>query len=137
MPNVADLVVVNAKILTMDDGTPRAEALAVKDGRILAGRRSRRHRSAERIRHAGSIDAGGNSVVPGFVESHVHLLMGAAELGHLQLFGVHGFEALDKKVKAFAAANPDAAVLMAQGADYTILSEGRAADAASSRPHRR
>ncbi len=118
----ADLVVVNGRILTMDDGNPRAEAVAVKDGRIVhVGDRA----SAEELAGARTkvIDAGGNSVLPGFCESHVHLLMGAAELGHLQLFGVHGFDTLEKKVRAFVAANPDAKVLVAQGADYTILSE--------------
>ena len=68
------------------------------------------------------IDAGGNTVVPGFIEAHMHLFAGAAELPHLQLFGVHGFDALQEAVRAYAAEHPDARLLQAQGADYTILS---------------
>ncbi|MGE0502638.1 MAG: amidohydrolase [Rhizobiaceae bacterium] len=119
----ADLIVTNARILTMDDGNPRAEAVAVKDGRIVAvgDRASVRD-------HAGpatkTIDAGGGSVLPGFIESHMHLFAGAAELDHLQLAGVHGLDALGKAVKAFAADRPDAVLLQAQGADYTIISDG-------------
>ncbi len=118
----ADLIVTNARILTMDEGNPEAQALAVRDGRILAV-----GTDAEIGALAGSgtrtIDAGGRSVLPGFIESHLHILLGAAELGHLQLFGVKGFDQLAEKIRAFAAANPDKAVLQAQGADYTILSE--------------
>ena len=49
------------------------------------------------------IDAGGNSVVPGFIEAHMHLFAGAAELDHLQLSGVSGFDALAEAVRAYAA----------------------------------
>ena len=36
MPLPADLIVINARILTMDDANPRAEAIALSDGRIAA-----------------------------------------------------------------------------------------------------
>ena len=36
MPAHADLIVTNARILTMDEGNPRAEAIAIRDGTILA-----------------------------------------------------------------------------------------------------
>jgi predicted amidohydrolase YtcJ len=67
------------------------------------------------------IDAGGNTVLPGLSESHLHLFSGAAELDHLQLKGVSGFEALQTAIRAYAAEMPDEKVLFAQGADYTIL----------------
>ena len=118
----ADLVVTNARILTMDEGNPRAEALAVKGGRIVAvGDRA----SVEDLAGPGTkrIDARGNSVIPGIIESHLHMFGGAAELSHLHLFGVKGFDALSKAVRDFAAAHPEKHFLQAAGADYTILSE--------------
>jgi len=118
----ADLIVTNARILTMDEGNPAAEAMAVAAGRILAvGSRA----DVEALAGPGArrIDAAGKSVLPGFIESHLHILLGAVELGHLQLFGVKGFDELSQKIRAFAAANPNRKVLQAQGADYTILSE--------------
>lgn len=118
----ADLIVTNARILTMDEGHPEAQALAAKDGRIVALGTDAQMRALA-APGARTIDAGGGSVLPGFIESHLHILLGAAELGHLQLFGVKGFDELSKRVRAFAAANPDRAVLQAQGADYTILSD--------------
>lgn len=119
---VADLIVLNARILTMDPANPKAEALAASEGRIVAvGDRG----SVEALRGPGTkvIDAGGRTVLPGFIESHMHMFMGAAELTHLQLFGVQGFDALSAAVRKFAADNPDASFLQAQGADYTILSK--------------
>ena len=53
----------------------------------------------------------------------MHLFAGAAELPHLQLFGVSGFDALQKAVRAYAVQHPEARLLQAQGADYTILSD--------------
>jgi len=118
----ADLIVTNGRVLTMDEGMPRAEAVAVKDGRIVAvGDNAAVSDLA--APDTKIIDAAGCSVVPGFIESHMHLFAGAAELTHLQLSGVHGFEALSAAVRNYAAQNPDRKVLQAQGADYTILSK--------------
>ena len=116
----ADLIVTNARVLTMDSTQPRAEAVAVAAGRILAvGPRE----SVER--HAGPetriIDAGLRSVLPGFVESHLHLVLGGAELGHLHVSGLHGMDALRDAFRAFAAKHPERGLIMAQGADYAML----------------
>lgn len=116
----ADMIITNAKVLTMDVSRPRAEAVAARDGRILAV-----GSGAEIAALAGPqtrvIDAGGRTLLPGFVESHLHLVLGGAELVQLQLGGVAGFDALRAAFLAYAAANPDRALLMAQGAAYEIL----------------
>ncbi len=67
------------------------------------------------------IDAGGRTLLPGFVESHLHLVLGGNELTQLQLGGVAGFDALKAAVEDYAAQNPDLPLLMAQGAAYEIL----------------
>jgi hypothetical protein len=116
----AELIVVNGRIRTMDPERPAAEALAVSGGRIVAvGDRA----AIADLRGPNTkvIDAAGNSVVPGFVEGHMHLFSGAAELAHLQLAGVHGEAALSAAIRGYAAARPDAPMLLGQGADYTIL----------------
>ena len=115
-----DLIVTNARVLTMDASNPRAEAVVMTAGKIaFVGAR----RDAEAM--AGSstrmIDARGRTVVPGFVESHLHLVLGGAELAHLQIGGVQGFEALRDAFRTFAAKHPDRPLLMAQGADYAML----------------
>ena len=122
MATSADLIVVNGRILTMDPDRRRAEALAVKDGRLMAvgDRDMIQALSGPSTR---VMDAGDATVLPGLIESHMHMFMGAAELGHLQLFGVSGFDALSSAIRAYADANPDATFLQAQGADYTVLSK--------------
>ena len=94
MPPSADLIVENASILTMDPDTPRAEAIAIKGGEIIAVGRSRDRAASTRGPARASSTPSGGSVVPGFIEAHMHLFAGAAELDHLQLSGVHGFDAL-------------------------------------------
>ncbi|MER9048419.1 amidohydrolase [Mesorhizobium sp. M0923] len=122
MSSNADLIVTNARVLTMDEGNPTAEAVAIKDGNILAvGDR----RTIEALKGPATkvIDAQGGSVVPGFIEAHMHLFGGAAELDNLHLQGVHGFDALSDAIRAYAAARPNAKLLLGAGVDYTILSK--------------
>ncbi|MCV0397791.1 MAG: amidohydrolase [Rhizobiaceae bacterium] len=122
MADQADLIVINGRVLTMDDERPRAEAVAVRGGRIVAVGDNATIRDMAGP-EARTVDAAGCSVLPGFIESHMHVFLGAAELDHLQLFGVKGFDALADAVRSYAKANPHTRVLMAQGADYTILSD--------------
>lgn len=116
----AEMIITNAKVLTMDEGRPRAEAVALGGGRILAvGSRG----EVERLAGPGVrvVDAGGRTLLPGFVESHLHLVLGGNELSQLQLGGVAGFDDLARAFRAYAAQNPDLPMLMAQGAAYEIL----------------
>jgi predicted amidohydrolase YtcJ len=118
----ADLVVVNGRVLTIDDDNPAAEAVAVKDGVIIAvGDRA----SIEEFKGPTTkvVDAQGGSVLPGFIEAHMHLFGGAAELDNLHLAGVHGFDALRDAIHDFAAKRPDARLLLGAGVDYAILPE--------------
>lgn len=116
----AEMIVTNGRVLTMDEAKPRAEAVALAGGKVLAV-----GTAAEILALAGPgcrvIDAGGRTVLPGFVESHLHLVLGGAELVQLQLGGVAGFDALKAAFLDYAAANPDRALLMAQGAAYEVL----------------
>jgi predicted amidohydrolase YtcJ len=117
---VAETIITNAKVITMDDGRPRAEAVALGGARILAvGTRAEVEALAGPLTIV--VDAGGRTLLPGFVESHLHLVLGGNELSQLQLGGVSGFEALAPAFRAYAAKNPTLPLLMAQGAAYEIL----------------
>ena len=67
----ADLVLRNGNIVTLDDATPEAQALAVRDGRIVAV-----GSDSEIDAYVGSetkvIDLEGRTVIPGFIEGHAH-----------------------------------------------------------------
>ncbi|MGH9658237.1 MAG: hypothetical protein ACRD96_06815, partial [Bryobacteraceae bacterium] len=75
---VADLIVVNARVLTVDEAQPRAEAFAVKDGKFIAvgSNADIRNIASSRTR---VMDAGGATVLPGFIDCHCHV-SGVTEL---------------------------------------------------------
>ena len=68
-----ELVIVNAKVVTVDDSFSIHQAIAVRDGRVLA------IGTTDEIRALAGpstrvVDAGGRTVLPGLIDSHVHLL---------------------------------------------------------------
>ncbi|MBO9476665.1 amidohydrolase [Shimia sp. R11_0] len=76
--DIADTIYSGGPILTMEDAAPRAEALATKDGRILAV-----GSLAEVLVHQGEntarYDLAGRTLLPGFVDSHGHVVMGGLQ----------------------------------------------------------
>ena len=118
----ASLIITNASILTMDAARPRAGAIAISGNRI-----SRVGSHADVMAEKGAstrvVDAGGGSLIPGFVEGHMHLFAGAAELSHLQLFGTRGFDELKARTEAYMRANPGDDLIIGEQADYVILGE--------------
>ena len=67
----ADLVVFNAKVYTMDPGSPRAEAFATKSGRFVAVGSSAEIRSLIG-KKTQTFDAKQMTIVPGFIDCHNH-----------------------------------------------------------------
>ena len=71
-----DLIVINADVRTSDKSNSRASAFAVKDSKFIAVGNTEAILSM-----AGDstkiIDANGNTVLPGFIDSHTHLSSGA------------------------------------------------------------
>lgn len=70
-PWAPDLLVLNAKVYTVDDARPRAEAFAIKNNRFLAVGSNAEMRA---LRGAGTkqFDAQGMTIVPGFIDTHNH-----------------------------------------------------------------
>ena len=99
----ADILIVNARAWTPGGTGAGSDAVAIAGNEILFMGDAA---SAKALRHKGTrvIDAQGASVLPGFIESHMHIFSGAAELDHLQLTGVKGFSELAGKVRDYAAA---------------------------------
>ena len=119
----ASFIIRNARVLTMDEANPCAAAIAVSGNRILAvGSEAEIDAFSGPDTHV--VDAKGGTVLPGFNEAHMHIFGGSAELRELSLFGVKGFEALDKALKAYAAEYPQRRLLIAQHTDYTVISDG-------------
>lgn len=72
VPSVADRIYVGGTVLTINDSQPQAEAVAVKDGKILAvGTRAQ----IEALKGPSTVvqELHGNTLLPGFVDAHSHL----------------------------------------------------------------
>lgn len=125
MTQPPDTVILNGRLVTFDPDRPHAEALAIAGGLIAAVGTTSEIRA---LAGPGTrvFDAGGATVLPGFIDSHVHLFGGSVELGYLDLYGVTGEDALTQKVRDWAADCPDDTVVFAVQADYAILGHGRA-----------
>lgn len=122
MSKHADIIIHNARVLTMDDDNPRAQALAIAGNRIVAVG-SNDEIKALASAETKSVDAKGGTVLPGFNEAHMHIFGGSVELSELSLYKVKGFDALRDAVLKYAAAYPERKLLIAQQADYTIISD--------------
>ena len=79
-----DLVIINGQINTMDPRMPQAEALVVKGGKILLLGNNEEARRAMPL-GAEIIDCKGNSVFPGFFDTHVHLTFTGLNITTLKL----------------------------------------------------
>lgn len=70
----ADLILVNAKVTTLDRENPQAQAIAIRDGRFLAVGSEQQVRAA--APDATIIDAKGRRIIPGLIDSHMHIIRG-------------------------------------------------------------
>jgi predicted amidohydrolase YtcJ len=97
----ATLIVVNARVYTLDGRQSPPEALAVAGGRVLAV-----GSSAEMRRLAGPsarvIDAHGHAVVPAFNDAHVHFLGGGFQLASVDLRSAASREEFARRMGVFA-----------------------------------
>jgi len=118
----ADIIIENARVLTLDPARLRATAVALKAGKILA---VGDHEAVVGLASAGTrrIDAGGATVLPGFIDSHIHIFPGGAQLKSLSLVGLHGFDAIAAAIRKRAAQEPDTRVLIAEQASYFMFGE--------------
>jgi len=101
----ADLVVLNAKVLTVDEQFHEAQALAVRDGRFMAV-----GSTSEMRAHIGGatrvIDGRGRAVIPGLIDSHVHALGVAAAEASQPFQNLRSIGELQDWIRAKAARVP-------------------------------
>jgi len=100
-----DLIVVNAKVRTMDDAKPNAEAIAVIGNKIVAVGSNAEIRAMAGAK-TKTIDAKGKLVVPGFNDAHVHFLEGGYQLSSVDLRDAKSPAEFIRRIKEFAAKLP-------------------------------
>ena len=128
MSHVADFIFADARIFTSDLSNPYAEAMAVKGNRItyVGNNEGAQEWRGEKTR---VIDARGNTLTPGFIDSHFHLLWGAMWLGSAQLNSVRNLEELKEILQDFAAKNQTTLWVDGRGIKYSIVSTRQELDA--------
>jgi predicted amidohydrolase YtcJ len=101
----ADLLVYNATIYTVDSSFSTAEAMAVKDGKIIAvGKTADLEKEYEAKE---KLDAGGKFIYPGFIDAHAHFTGYGLSLQRVNLTGTNSWDEVIEKVKTFASENPE------------------------------
>jgi len=121
MTQPAHLIIENAAVYTVDDANPTAEAVAVRGNRVaFVG--SNQDTSSYKAPHTRVVDAGGCTLMPGFIDSHFHLMWGAIGLADAQLFDVRSMPELERALSEQAASNPDEPWVGGQGVSYILPS---------------
>lgn len=101
----ADLLIYNATIYTVDSAFSMAEAMVIKDGKILAiGKTTDLEKKYE---PKEKTDAEGKFIYPGFIDAHAHFASYGLGLQTADLVGTKSWEEIIEKLKTFSAENKD------------------------------
>ncbi len=116
--NQADLLVINAKVYTVDHDFQMAEAFAIKDGKFIKVGTTKDILAAFEAKEI--IDAEGNAVFPGFYDAHAHFPSLAEFLGQADLNGSKSFEEVIERLKAYEQKYPEKTWIIGGGWDQNL-----------------
>ncbi|MBN7773803.1 amidohydrolase [Clostridium aminobutyricum] len=105
----ADILIKNAKCLTMKDGKT-ADWVTIHNGKILA---LGYHAAESQFVNENTvvIDAGGNTVLPGFIDSHFHVVQTALNARSLNLSKGYSFEEIGLQIQRAAQEKPGQSII--------------------------
>jgi len=113
----ADIILMHAKVYTVNQAQPWAEAVAIKDGKIAAV-----GKTSEVLKLQGPdtkvIDAKGHLVLPGFGDAHVHFMDGSLTLLGVKLDDAKTIADIQKSVKEYVATHPGDGWVLGMGWHY-------------------
>jgi predicted amidohydrolase YtcJ len=119
-----DLVLVNARIHTVDDTNPAATAVAIRDGRFVAVGSDAEIRALAGARTRVE-DLGGATVVPGLIDAHNHMLATGRMLREVRLYDTRSIREIVTRVAARVRETPPGEWVVGRGWDESLLAEGR------------
>jgi len=120
----ADVVLFNGNVITVDEKKPRAQGVAVKDGRILWVGTNEGVKQA--IGRGTQVrDLKGMTVIPGFIESHNHTMMFGLGLSSIDLTRVGSIEEIIALIKERAAKQKEGTWITGVGYNQNELKEKR------------
>jgi len=116
----ADLILTNGAVYTLDAARSWAEAVAVRDGRIVfvgpaTGEKTYRGPSTR------VVDLAGKMLLPGFHDAHVHPVTGGMALSQCDLNGLKTRQEVFEAIRAYAAAHPKEKWILGRGWDLPLF----------------
>lgn len=120
----ANLVLVNGNIVTLDPKEPRAQAVAIKHNRLIVVGTNKRILSFA-DKNTKRIDLSGKTVLPGFIDTHVHGASLGRTLSRINLRETKSIKDIQRKVKEWAKKTPEKQWIIGRGWDQDRLAEHR------------
>lgn len=119
-----DLIVTNARIYTVDQNRPVVDAMAIRDGRIVATGPSR---LIGAMKGAGTqvVDLDGRTVIPGMIDAHVHLVGLGQGLRTVDLRGSTSYDEVIARVVERAKATPPGQWILGRAWDQNDWADTR------------
>lgn len=121
----ADLILTNAKIVTLDPASTIAQALAVRDGKIVAvgGNDAMEGLIGPATRR---VDAGGRTIIPGLIDSHIHAVRaGLTYATEVNWIGAKTIREAVERLREAAKARPASWIIVAGGWSELQFAEKR------------
>ena len=120
----ADLVLINGNIITMNPKQPKAQATAIKHDKIVEV--GTNHEIKPWInKNTKIIDLKGKTVVPGFIDTHAHMLGFGRSLTTIDLRGTTSIKEIQQKLKEEIQKTPKGKWIFGHGWDQERFKEKR------------
>ncbi len=116
-----DLIIYNAIIYTVDSGFSKAEAFAVKSGKIAAIGKS--NDILKQYKAKETVDVQGKPVFPGFIDAHAHFVSYGQSLFSVNLVNCNSFDEVVARVQKFAREHPNEKWIQGRGWDQNKFPE--------------
>jgi predicted amidohydrolase YtcJ len=114
----ADLVVRNARIVSMDGEGHTYEAMAIKDGRIVE--MGAEQQILNRYRAKTIYDAGTQTIYPGFIDGHCHFLGYGLNAQKVDLTNAKSWSEVLRRTEAYAKEHPGTGWILGRGWDQNL-----------------
>ena len=116
----ADAVLLHGRVYTVDSKHPWAQALAIRDGRVIAVG-SDKEIARYRGKKTAVFDAQGHFVLPGMTDCHVHFLDGSFSLQRINLEDAKSLDEALRRLKEYADARPNDSWVLGRGWSYPLF----------------
>jgi len=119
-----DSAVINANVITVDEANPRAESVGCIGDRIVFVGKNKKIKDMIGPK-TKVIDAKGKTVLPGFVDSHMHPILTGQYAQSVQLGGAKNIKEFIKRVEERAKKTPKGELILGFGYNEELLEELR------------